>query len=96
MGGSLPQLALPSANCHKHREGESSRSHDHSSELQPMCVEKISQVPLDQWTKSSRGADRPLFFLAPSSRPAGILEQFPEEEMKEHQLTNAVHTSSHP
>lgn len=61
-----------------------------------MCVGKISQVPLDQQPKSSKGADRPLFFfLAPSSRPAGILEQFPEEEMKEHQLTNAVHTSSH-
>lgn len=59
-----------------------------------MCVEKISQVPLDQLLKSSRGAARPLFFLVPSSRPAGTLEQFPEGDMKEHQLNN-VHTSSH-
>lgn len=53
-----------------------------------MCVEKISQVPLDQLLKSSRGVARPLFFLAPSSRPAGTLQQFPEEDMTECQLNN--------
>lgn len=59
-----------------------------------MCVEKISQVPLNQVLNSSRGAAPPLFFLALSSRPGGSLEQFPEEDMKEHQLNN-VGASSH-
>lgn len=55
-------------------------------ELYSMCVKKVSQVPLNQSLKSSRGVARPLFFLVPLSRLAGNLEQSPEKETTEHQL----------